>query len=43
MSNLSIYMFHQSIRCLKIKRTELADNVTSKDNKVFFLFDNLMA
>jgi len=36
MSNLSIHMFCQSILCLKIKSTELADNVTSKDYKVFF-------
>jgi hypothetical protein len=43
MSNLSIHMFCQSIRCLKIKRTELAENVTSKYYKVFCLFDTVMA
>jgi dihydroorotase len=43
MSNLSIHMFCQSILCLKIKRTELAENVTSKDYKAFFLFDTVMA
>lgn len=43
MSSLSIHMFYQSIRCLKIKRTELADDVTSKDYKGFFLFDTVMA
>lgn len=41
MSNLSIHMFYQSIRCLKIKRTELTDNITSKVYN--FFFDTLMA
>jgi hypothetical protein len=40
--NLSIHMFYQSIRCLKIKRTELANDTTSKDNN-FFFFDTDMA